>query len=157
MDYVWIPVNKSRVVHRKRKRPHPSKVEQRRFIPPLRGKKAVAKIFFTKKRRFQKNIYPQQKVETGCPPLVQILYYYLFINYLQTIFLCIKTQQHPEVGISKFLPVFFPTRSPGIFLFLYFFIFYKTQKKKDKKEVENFYAVPSFPLYCFFSLFFHVT
>ena len=73
-------------------------------------------------------------METYFPPLVQTLSYCLFINHLYEIPLWIKTKQLPEDKISKYFPVFFPTRSPGIFLFFYFLFHNKTKRGRRKKR-----------------------
>jgi len=89
---------------------------------------------FSQKKTISEKYLSTKKVETHFPPLVQTLSYYLFINHLSKIPLWIKTKQLPEDKISKYFPVFFPTRSPGIFLFFYFLFNNKTKRRKREKS-----------------------
>ena len=94
---------------------------------------------FSQKKTISEKYLSTKKVETHFPPLVQTLPYCLFINHLYEIPLWIKTKQLPEDKISKYFPVFFPTRSPGIFLFFYFLfnnkINNKTKRRKGEKKL----------------------
>ena len=87
------------------------------------------------------------------PPLVQTLPYCLFINHLYEIPLWIKTKQLPEDKISKYFPVFFPTRSPGIFLFFYFLFNNKTKRRKGEKSCFLFCTDFSLDFLFFYFLF----
>lgn len=89
---------------------------------------------FSQKKTISEKYISTKKVETYFPPLVQTLSYCLFINHLYEIPLWIKTKQLPEDKISKYFPVFFPTRSPGIFLFFYFLFHNKTKRGRRKKR-----------------------
>ena len=89
---------------------------------------------FSQKKTISEKYISTKKVETYFPPLVQTLSYCLFINHLYEIPLWIKTKQLPEDKISKYFPVFFPTRSPGIFLFFYFLFNNKTKRRKGEKS-----------------------
>lgn len=134
VNNLWTTVNKLRVIHKQDFLFPFGKKQSNCFstFPP--GGKGSCQNLFHKKRRFQKNILSTKKVETHFPPLVQTLSYYLFINHLSKIPLWIKTKQLPEDKISKYFPVFFPTRSPGIFLFFYFLFNNKTKRRKREKS-----------------------
>ena len=108
---------------------------------------------FSQKKTISEKYISTKKVETHFPPLVQTLPYYLFINHLYEIPLWIKTKQLPEDKISKYFPVFFPTQSPGIFLFFYFLFNNKTKRRKGEKKL-LFAPRRFFPWISFSSIFY---